>query len=295
MEILTQNNIDLVPNYKAHFLEKFFPERPSFLYDILEGTPEKIMKTPSKISENLRNFFLERGDAFITDFDSCLFSEESLDKLIELAIAHLPNAEELKTEVNTIMNMGMRNEIDLKTSIQMRLDIVQRVGGITPELLEKYLEIAPAPSEAFVRKIKELNKNGVNVFIFSGGFTLFIEMWCKKHNIFQYIKEIHANELILKEDGTYTFDTEHLMTKKNGKTLTAHKLKDAGKISGKILSMGDSPRDVSIGDQGILFTQHRCDEEAYENSENTLNSDEFLGTYVQVRPQNQEQIRKKAA
>lgn len=205
------------------------------------------LKRP-KFSPEIRNLKLTGTNTFIFDFDSMLW-EESLDAMLNRSIKDLPDRETRKQQISQIMDDGMEGRITLHQSLNRRFE----TASVTPEILQQYIKdslrkMDPQMAE-FIRFLQSKNQR---ILVFSGGFKDFIAPFMAQYGIPS--ENIYANELVLKDDGTYTFDPDNLMAASDGKTALFSQLKESGAFAGQTFSFGDSSRDVTMGaDHGFGY------------------------------------------
>ena len=60
----------------------------------------------------------------IIDFDSTFTRLEALDLLAEIVLAHSPRKAEVLQKIQEITNRGMEGELDFRTSLTLRLELL---------------------------------------------------------------------------------------------------------------------------------------------------------------------------
>lgn len=172
----------------------------------------------------------------IFDFDSTLVSIEGLDEIAR----RRGQIEKIKQ----ITNSGMNGNLSFNKSLKTRFEIISpNLKDI--ELLIKDYQNSLIPGAADL--IKKLQKNGLNVFVSTGGIKAAVLPVCKKlgikdENVFAVCTTIdtHGN-LVLKETC--------IMTKDFGKIQIVHMIRR----SGLTVVIGDGMTDFEAGKHAEKF------------------------------------------
>jgi D-3-phosphoglycerate dehydrogenase len=201
-----------------------------------------------KFSSQVLQLKLSGTNTFIFDFDSFLW-EESLDAMLNRSIKNLPDKTARNQRINNIMDAGMEGRITMHESLKQRFE----TASVTPEILQNYIQDSfQKMNPQMAEFIEFLQSKNQKIFVFSGGFKDFIAPFMEAYGI--PADNIYANDLVLQDDGSYTFNPKNLMATSDGKTTLFAQLKKNRVFVGQTFSFGDSRRDVSIGaDHGFGY------------------------------------------
>ena len=184
------------------------------------------------------------------DCDSTLCAIEGVDELAAL------RGSETEREVIELTNRAMDGTVPITEVFTRRLDLSKPTKNMCEEVGQMYIERLSPHAES---TINELQKEGWEVIIISGGFTPVIAPVAAYLNI----KTIFAVNLLFDEAGEYQcFDTDAPTARNGGKPdIIKDFLND--KFPSKTVMMGDgisdletqSVVDVFIGYGGVISRQ----------------------------------------
>ncbi|MDR1661814.1 MAG: phosphoserine phosphatase SerB [Azoarcus sp.] len=168
---------------------------------------------------------------FVTDMDSTLINIECIDEIADMR--------GVKAEVAAITEAAMRGEIDFRTSLARRVELL---AGLPEQALAKVyakrLRLNPG-AEALMASLKAA---GVRTALVSGGFTYFTEHMRRELG-FDYA---WANELEIVDarlTGRLTGPVIDGQAKADRLTATRDAL---GLLPGKVLCVGDGANDIPM-------------------------------------------------
>ncbi|MCB9080497.1 MAG: phosphoglycerate dehydrogenase [Lewinellaceae bacterium] len=190
---------------------------------------------------------------FIIDFDSTFTRVEALDVLAEIVLAHSSSKQAVLEQIQEITNRGMNGEIDFRTSLTMRLDLLRAHRDDIHHLAERLKkEISPS----FRRNQAHLSALRDTVFVVSNGFREFIVPVVEDYGLRP--EKVFANEFVFDDKGYVTgFDPEIPLSRSGGKSIVIRDLK----LTGDVYVIGDGANDLEIRKAGYankfyLFTEN---------------------------------------
>lgn len=170
----------------------------------------------------------------VFDFDSTLLTIESLDFIISNV-----SGGKFDRQIEEITNQGMNGEIDLKTSIQRRLNICQISKNAILEISQTMPNFL---TDGIAQVIERLHTSGHKVFIVSGGLIDAILPVAKRLNIPR--ENCMANGIFFNNDGTFAgLNLEIPLLYKNGKSNALQKL---GILNNQTVMIGDGFTDLEV-------------------------------------------------
>ncbi len=211
---------------------------------------------------------------FIIDFDSTFTKVEALDLLGEIALANHPDKEKVLNQIKEITNKGMEGTLNLRDSIEERLNILSPHKDHLNELITR---LKKQVSKSFERNREFFNKYRNHIYIVSNGFKEFIVPIVSEYGI----KPDHvlANEFTYDEQGNITgFDVTNALASNEGKVETIKNLD----LEGDVYVIGDGYTDFEIKKAGLAtkfyaFTENVSRGSVLENADHVAPSfDEFL-------------------
>ena len=211
---------------------------------------------------------------FIIDFDSTFTKVEALDLLGEIALANHPDKEKVLNQIKEITNKGMEGTLNLRDSIEERLNILSPHKDHLNELITR---LKKQVSKSFERNREFFNKYRNHIYIVSNGFKEFIVPIVSEYGI----KPDHvlANEFTYDEQGNITgFDVTNALASNEGKVETIKNLD----LDGDVYVIGDGYTDFEIKKAGLAtkfyaFTENVSRGSVLENADHVAPSfDEFL-------------------
>ncbi|MCH7514809.1 MAG: phosphoglycerate dehydrogenase [Bacteroidetes bacterium] len=211
---------------------------------------------------------------FIIDFDSTFTKVEALDLLGEIALANHPEKEKVLNQIKEITNKGMEGTLNLRDSIEERLNILSPHKDHLNELITR---LKKQVSKSFERNREFFNKYRNHIYIVSNGFKEFIVPIVSEYGI----KPDHvlANEFTYDEQGNITgFDVTNALASNEGKVETIKNLD----LDGDVYVIGDGYTDFEIKKAGLAtkfyaFTENVSRGSVLENADHVAPSfDEFL-------------------
>ena len=181
--------------------------------------------------------------SLIFDFDSTIITKESLDEVLLLSV-HDSEREELKTQLEKITNQGMNGEIDLKTSIEKRINLIALQKE---DIINFQNQVTNFITPGIPDIIKLLQKNKCDIYFISGGLLDCLLPIAKKLNIpekncFGNTYEIKNNQIILNE--------KNPLMRSDGKSKVIKDIKQLSPTN-KIIIVGDGISDLIPFEQGI--------------------------------------------
>lgn len=218
-------------------------------------------------------------NSFIFDYDSTLISLESFDQLL---FKSLGDDEEKKQIVEDLTNAGMAGVMDLKESLQKRLDVAQ----ISEEHLTEFKgESIKYISDGKVALIEFLQKNNQEIFILSGGFRELIFPVADFLNIPR--ENCFANEFIKQDGFVKSINFNNPLTQSDGKTQVIRQGKDSGFMSGKVFCIGDGMSDAKpfidgVADDFLGFGQNIVRPTVQEKAQNFFLKTSDLQQYIEI-------------
>jgi D-3-phosphoglycerate dehydrogenase len=182
------------------------------------------------------------------DFDSTVCTRESLDEVIALALKEYPDQEGLVGQVEAITNQGMNGEIDFKESVRARFKICP-LNKAHFLLTGQHLKHCLTPG--FKDLFEWLKQNQWNIYIVSGGFMPSIAPAIEHLGL--RIDRLFTNGLRFDEGGNVTGpDESSLLWTNHGKTQVINYLKDAQKLTGPLVLVGDGSNDLAAFKAGVV-------------------------------------------
>lgn len=168
---------------------------------------------------------------FITDLDSTLIANETIDEIADLL--------GLKSQVAAITEGAMRGELDFAEALRARVALLE---GLPVERLEEvYSE--RYRFNPFAREVLAwMQERGIKTAVVSGGFTLFTDRLLKTLPL----DFAHANRLEVKE-GRLTGRVEGKIVDGQEKLAFLKSLcKELGLKTGETVAMGDGANDLPM-------------------------------------------------
>ena len=211
---------------------------------------------------------------FIIDFDSTFTKVEAFDILGEIVLADHPEKEKVLNQIKKITNKGMDGTLNLRDSIEKRLNIL---SPHKDDLNELITQLKKQVSKSFERNREFFSKFRNHIYIVSNGFKEFIVPIVSEYGI----KPDHvlANEFTYDEQGNITgFDITNVLASNEGKVETIKNLN----LKGEVYVIGDGYTDFEIKKAGLaskfyVFTENVSRRSVLENADHVAPSlDEFL-------------------
>ena len=182
------------------------------------------------------------------DFDSTVCTKESLDEVITLALKEYPEQKGLVEKVEKITNQGMNGELDFMESVQARLAVCP-LNSAHFSLTGEHLKHCLTPGFADV--FEYLIRQNWDIYIVSGGFLTSILPSVKWLGLDP--NRVFANGLRLTGNGDVLgVDESSLLWTNQGKTKVINHLKDAQKIKGLTVLVGDGSNDLAAFASGAV-------------------------------------------
>lgn len=189
------------------------------------------------------------GPHFFFDFDSTLVTKESLDMVIEYALAEAENKDELVAKVNKITDLGMEGKLNFIDSLVERFAVVplsrthfEHVGA---ELLT---HITPGMTELFA----EMKEKGVSAFIISGGFRESILPVAAQLDVAE--NRVFTNTVVYDVDGAVTkIDTDNVCYTDEGKAPVIEHITKIFDLTGELVMVGDGSNDLKSYELGAAI------------------------------------------
>lgn len=218
---------------------------------------------------------------FIVDFDSTFTRVEALDLLAEIVLAHSGRKEEVLQQIQEITNRGMDGELDFRTSLSLRLDLLRAHKDDIQHLAERLKdEISPS----FLRNQAHFTALRENVYVVSNGFSDFIVPVVEHYGLLA--ENVFANEFIYDEKGfVIGFNPDIPLSQSGGKSLVIRDLK----LKGDVYVIGDGANDLEIRKAGYankfyLFTENVEREKVKKEADHIApNVDEILYELKMIR------------
>ena len=188
--------------------------------------------------------------SFVFDFDSTIITKESLDEVLLLNV-HNNKKETLKKQLEEITNQGMNGEIDLKTSIKKRINLLALQKN---DIINFQDQVTDFITPGIPDIIKLLQKNNCDIYFISGGLLDCILPIAKKLNISE--KNCFANTYKIK-DNKIILDEQNPLIRSDGKSKIIQNIKKLSPTN-KIVIVGDGisdliPFEEKIADEFIGF------------------------------------------
>jgi D-3-phosphoglycerate dehydrogenase / 2-oxoglutarate reductase len=218
---------------------------------------------------------------FIVDFDSTFTRVEALDLLAEIVLAHSGRKDEVLQQIQEITNRGMDGELDFRTSLSLRLDLLRAHKDDIQHLAERLkAEISPS----FLRNQAHFTALRENVYVVSNGFSDFIVPVVEHYGLLA--ENVFANEFIYDEKGfVIGFNPDIPLSQSGGKSLVIRDLK----LKGDVYVIGDGANDLEIRKAGYankfyLFTENVEREKVKKEADHIAPSvDEILYELKMIR------------
>lgn len=201
--------------------------------------------------------FLDLNKIFIFDFDSTIITKESLDEML-LFSAEEDQKEKTRKKLEEITNQGMNGEIDLKESIQKRIELI----ALEEESILKFQQVvAGFITPGIKESIRILKNKKHEIYFISGGLLACVLPVAEVLNIPG--QNCFANTYRTENDKIILDIANPLITSK-GKSKVIVKIKKENKAK-KIIIVGDGISDLIPYEEGA--------------------ADDFLGFGInQIRP-----------
>jgi phosphoserine phosphatase len=189
------------------------------------------------------------------DCDSTLSAIEGIDELARLA------GDDIFHQVEDLTNQAMDGKIAIENVFAHRLALIQPTKDQCHQIGLMYLQqIEPTAKET----IAQLQNDGWECLIISGGFTPCIELLARNLNI----NTIEAVPLHFNPNGSYAgFDENYPTTRNGGKPEILKRIKLASKPD-QLVMVGDGVSDLEttpIVDHFIGFTRYAARPRVVEN------------------------------
>ena len=185
----------------------------------------------------------EMNKYFVIDFDSTFIQVEALDVLADISLEGQSGKEEALQAIKDITDQGMEGSLNLRESLEKRLDILNASKGHLEPLIES---LKHRVSKSFSRNREFFEQYKDRIFIVSNGFKDFIVPIVKDLGI----KEDHvfANTFEYDREGRIIgFDKNNELSRNNGKV---EKLKSLN-LDGEVYVIGDGYTDYELKKSGV--------------------------------------------
>ncbi|NJL75062.1 MAG: phosphoglycerate dehydrogenase [Saprospiraceae bacterium] len=210
----------------------------------------------------------------IIDFDSTFSKVEGLDVLCEIVLDGSPAKATVLQQIKDITDKGMNGDIDFRTSLQARLQLL-KAHRKDIELLAERLK--GEISTSFLRNRDYILPYRDIVYIVSNGFKDFIVPVITHYGLRADL--VYANEFLYDDDGYVVgFDTDIPLSKSGGKPIVIRDLN----LNGDVYVIGDGYNDFEIKKAGYankfyLFTENVMREKVKSSADHIApNVDEIL-------------------
>lgn len=212
--------------------------------------------------------------AFIFDFDSTIITVESLDEVLLLSVDG-SKKEQLKKELEAITDLGMNGDIDLKSSIERRINLISLKESDIKNFQSIVVNlITPGITDT----IKLLKKYNCDIYFISGGLLECIlpvakELEIPEQNCFANTYNIKDNKIILDDNNSLMHSDGKSKIIKSIKKLYPEK---------KLVIIGDGisdliPYETGIADIFIGFGVNKIRQKVQEKApQYFINMDEFI-------------------
>ncbi len=190
---------------------------------------------------------------FIIDFDSTFTRVEALDLLCEIVLDGSPKKEDTLREIQRITDRGMEGELDFRTSLDMRLDLLKPHRKDIEQLSERLKAMV---SDSFQRNMEYIASQKEQVYVVSNGFKDFIIPVVEDCGLKG--EHVYANEFEYDEEGWVTgFNRDIPLSESGGKPKVIRDLD----LKGDVYVIGDGYNDFEIRKAGYankfyLFTEN---------------------------------------
>mmetsp|Transcript_22895 Transcript_22895/g.57860 ORF Transcript_22895/g.57860 Transcript_22895/m.57860 type:complete len:260 (+) Transcript_22895:523-1302(+) len=195
----------------------------------------------------------------VFDFDSTLIQSESLEVMLDCVLSQDPEKNEKMRQIAEWTDKGMNGECSFKEGLEARL----RIASPTASDIDRFCQLyCPSSfSRGFPELVAELQKQGKQVFILSGGFRDLILPFARYLSIPD--DNVFAVEINWDADGNFVS-----LDDTNGFSLS--KLEGAERIkhrfaNGATIAVGDGFTDYKLFSSGICtdfiaYTEHAARE-----------------------------------
>ena len=189
----------------------------------------------------------------IIDFDSTFTKVEALDLLCEIVLEGAPNKQSVLSQIQAITNQAMNGEIDFRTSLQQRVNLLKAHRGQIDQLSQKLKKMI---SDSFLRNKDFITAMKDSVYIVSNGFKDFIIPVIREFGLLS--DHVYANEFVYDDEGFIKgFNLDNPLSQSGGKPKVIQSLG----LSGDVYVVGDGYNDFEIrkagfADQFYLFTEN---------------------------------------
>ncbi len=186
---------------------------------------------------------MKENTYLIIDFDSTIVGVESLDKLAEIVLKKHPQKMQIVEQIKEITVMGMEGKITFDESLKRRLSLFLPTKYDLDTLISV---LQQKVSRSFLKNRNFLQEHKDAIFVISGGFREYIlpiirELGLKSDHVF-------ANNFVFDtQERAVGYNTDNLLAKAHGKTLTVKSLS----LEGTVIVIGDGYTDYEIVQQGI--------------------------------------------
>lgn len=166
------------------------------------------------------------------DVDSTVIQEEGIDALAEFCGKG--------GEVARVTKEAMGGTMSFQEALKIRLDIIEP----SQEQIRSFLQKCPSTLTQNVQRfIEQMQKDGKEIYLISGGFYSLIEPLAIELKI--PVKNIYANRLMFYYDGTYAdFDRTQPTSKSGGKAEAIASIRKHYPTETIITMIGDGATDL---------------------------------------------------
>jgi D-3-phosphoglycerate dehydrogenase len=210
----------------------------------------------------------------IIDFDSTFTKVEGLDVLCEIVLHNSPEKASVLQQIQAITDSGMNGEIDFRTSLQARLNLLSAHRDDIKTLGEM---LKHQISTSFIRNRDHILAYRDSVYIVSNGFKDFIVPVVTYYGLRPDL--VYANEFIYDEAGYVVgFNEDIPLSQSGGKPIIIRDLN----LNGDVYVIGDGYNDFEIKKAGYankfyLFTENVVREKVKSSADHIApNVDEIL-------------------
>ena len=210
----------------------------------------------------------------IIDFDSTFTKVEALDLLCEIVLEDTPQKQTVLNQIQFITNQAMNGEIDFRTSLSKRVNLIKAHRDQISLLSKKLTGLI---SDSFLRNKTFITEMKESVFIVSNGFKDFIVPVIEEFGLLK--ENVYANEFLYDEQGYVCgFNLENPLSRSGGKPIVIQSLG----LEGEVYVIGDGYNDFEIrkagfADKFYLFTENIERKKVIPNADHIApNVDEVL-------------------
>lgn len=177
----------------------------------------------------------------IFDFDQTLVNHESTLEIVKSAIADSPNAQVTLEQLKLIVPKALSGQANIRESLYL----MKTLACVRKHHVHRYTQaIIGNLDPALVQTLHNLQQEGTQVHILSGGYTEWIAPIAHSLNI--NAQDVKANRLFWAGSRAVCPRPSPLINPSRGKSKIVRQWRKNGRLQGSVLMVGDAGSDHQV-------------------------------------------------